>query len=219
MDLTQPHVVVVAHAEGAQRGRLMAWASPYVVRRGGAKTMREGCLVLLLPGDDPGVAARNVSRRLGQVLDCPVTAGGALADGGQNAVAHGYGQARRCVEALTSMDRHGATATVEELGFVGMLLGGSRDVGGFIEQALGPVLHYDRERSTELAGTLEAYFAAGSSPTYAAEALQVHPNTVFRRLERIAQLLGPDWQEPARALEVQLALRLQRVSNSLPDAR
>ncbi|MET8570654.1 helix-turn-helix domain-containing protein [Streptomyces sp. NPDC004783] len=217
VNLTQPHVVVVAHAEGAQRGRLMAWASPYVVRQGGAKTMRDGCLVLLLPGDDAGVAARDVSRLLGQALNRPVTAGGAPADGGQNAVANGYGQAKRCVEALTSMGRHGATATVEELGFVGMLLGGSRDVGGFIEQTLGPVLYYDEERSTELVSTLEAYFAAGSSPTYAAEALQVHPNTVFRRLERIAQLLGPDWQEPARALEVQLALRLQRVCHSLPD--
>jgi GAF domain-containing protein len=217
VNLAQPHVVVVAHAEGVQRGRIMAWASPYVTRQGGAKTMRDGCLVLLLPGDDPGAAARDVSRHLGRTLDRPVTAGGAPAHGEQNTVANGYGQAKRCVEALTSMGRHGATATVEELGFVGMLLGGSRDVGGFIEQTLGPVLYYDEERSTELVSTLEAYFAAGSSPTYAAEALQVHPNTVFRRLERISQLLGPDWQEPARALEVQLALRLQRVCNSLPD--
>jgi DNA-binding PucR family transcriptional regulator len=86
---------------------------------------------------------------------------------------------------------------------------------GFVEQTVGPVLEYDRDRSAELELTLEAYFAAGGSPTYAAEKLQVHPNTVSRRLERVSQLLGPDWQEPAHALEIQLALRLRRVRDSL----
>lgn len=219
LDLSRPHVVVVAHADGAQHGRITAWASPYVARRGGAKTMRDGCLVLLLPADDPGAAARQVSRDLGQVLNRPVTAGGAPAIGEHDAIARAHGQARRCVDALTGMDRHGAAATVEELGFIGMLMGGNRDVDGFIEQTLGPVLDYDEERSTDLVGTLEAYFAAGGSPTYAAEALQVHPNTVSRRLERIAQLLGPDWQKPTRALETQLALRLQRVRRSLSDTK
>lgn len=47
-------------------------------------------------------------------------------------------------------------------------------------------------------------------PTRAAELLYVHPNTVSRRLERITQLLGRDWQEPDHALELQLALRLHR---------
>lgn len=103
----------------------------------------------------------------------------------------------------------------DELGFVGMLLGGSRDIGAFIEQTLGPILTYDERRSTNLAATLEAYFAAGASPTYAAEALRVHTNTVARRLERVSQLLGPEWQQPGPALEIQLALRLSKVSASL----
>ena len=36
-------------------------------------------------------------------------------------------------------------------------------------------------------------------------------NTVTQRLERVANLLGADWQKPERALEVQLALRLHRL--------
>ena len=39
----------------------------------------------------------------------------------------------------------------------------------------------------------------------------MHVNTVTQRLERVGQLLGPDWQKPERALEVQLALRLHRL--------
>ncbi|WP_349307784.1 helix-turn-helix domain-containing protein [Streptomyces sp. HNM0645] len=33
-------------------------------------------------------------------------------------------------------------------------------------------------------------------------------NTVAQRLERVGRLLGEDWQSPARALEIQMALRL-----------
>jgi DNA-binding PucR family transcriptional regulator len=42
----------------------------------------------------------------------------------------------------------------------------------------------------------------------------VHVNTVAQRLDRVARLLGRDWS-PARALEVQLALRLHRLTGAL----
>lgn len=77
------------------------------------------------------------------------------------------------------------------------------------------MLEYDRQRFTDLGRTLDAYFETGASPTRAAQKLHVHPNTVARRLERVAELLGPDWQDPGQALEVQLALRLSRVRDLL----
>ena len=85
------------------------------------------------------------------------------------------------------------------------------DVAGYLERVLGPLLAYDRRRGSDLLGTLEAYFAAGSSLRGAAAALHVHVNTVGQRLERVATLLGEDWQHPDRALELQLALRLRRL--------
>ncbi|HEX5565716.1 MAG TPA: helix-turn-helix domain-containing protein, partial [Streptomyces sp.] len=109
----------------------------------------------------------------------------------------------------------GGSACAQELGFLGLLLSDNRDVDGFITSVLGPVLDYDRQRFTELTRTLQAYFDSGGSPTYAAETLHVHPNTVSRRLERITELLGPDWQKPAQALEVQLALCLHRTRRTL----
>jgi hypothetical protein len=39
-------------------------------------------------------------------------------------------------------------------------------------------------------------------------------NTVAQRLERVGRLLGDGWQSPARALEIQLALRLHRLSSA-----
>lgn len=51
----------------------------------------------------------------------------------------------------------------------------------------------------------------GASLSRAKESLHVHVNTVVQRLDRVARLLGPDWNSPARALEIQLALRLHRL--------
>ncbi|MFF7295083.1 helix-turn-helix domain-containing protein [Streptomyces sp. NPDC008265] len=217
LDLSQPHVVVVARIGTEHGGRALAWAAPYLSRRGGAKTVREDTLVLLTPGGDPGAAARDVAQKLGAALGRPVSAGAASASGRQDALQNGYQQAVRCVDALGQLGQVGSGATLEELGFVGLLLGEGRDVGGFIDETIGAVLTYDEERSTHLEQTLAAYFAAGGSPTYAAEALNVHTNTVSRRLDRITQLLGADWQESGRSLEIQLALRLQRVRTALHD--
>jgi DNA-binding PucR family transcriptional regulator len=78
---------------------------------------------------------------------------------------------------------------------------------------------YDGRRGSELVKTLRAYFDSGSSPRHTASALQVLVNTVSQRLERISSLLGSGWQQPAAALELQLALRLLRLSAGAPTAR
>ncbi|MCX5395388.1 CdaR family transcriptional regulator, partial [Streptomyces sp. NBC_00102] len=116
------------------------------------------------------------------------------------------------LRALHVLGRQGEGASAHQLGFLGVLLGDARDVGGFVRATLGPLLDYDARRGTELVRTLAAYFEAGTSLTRAKDALHVHVNTVVQRLDRIEALLGPDWNLPDRALEIQLALRLARLS-------
>jgi DNA-binding PucR family transcriptional regulator len=77
------------------------------------------------------------------------------------------------------------------------------------------VLEYDERRGTDLVATLDAYFANGGNLARTGKALTVHTNTVAQRLGRITQLLGEGWQEPDRALEMHLALRLHRLVGSL----
>ncbi|GAA4913858.1 helix-turn-helix domain-containing protein [Streptomyces coeruleoprunus] len=215
VDLNEPHVVVVARPEGGAQGRAVVWASSYAHRMSGLKYADGGRIVLLLPGSDPCAAAKAVSRELTTLLGHPVTVGTAGPLTTPAAVKATYQEAQRCLDALTALGGTGSTASPRELGFLGLLLADKHDIGGFIASAIGPVLDYDSQQQTELLRTLEAYFTSGSSPTRAAEALHVHPNTVSRRLERITELLGADWQEPAQALEVQLALRLQRARHTL----
>ena len=209
-DLDAAHVLVVARAEDADRRRLTSAAAHLAATRHGLAGERAGTIVLLLPGSDPTAVAREVVHQLHAAIQRPVTAGAAGPARGPLKPATLYTEAQRCLSALRALGRIGDAASAGDLGFVGLLLGGGQ-VPGFVEAALGPVLEYDARRSTELLRTLEAYFAGGGNLMRAKDRLHVHVNTVTQRLERIGKLLGPDWQAPDRALELQLALRLHRL--------
>ncbi|MFI5762114.1 MULTISPECIES: helix-turn-helix domain-containing protein [unclassified Streptomyces] len=219
VDLDGPHVLVVARPEGGSLGRAVIWASSYAHQLSGLKSVDEGCIILMLPGTDPGPAARAVSQELSSALNHPVTVGTAGPVTELSAISRTYQEARCCLDALTALGGTGGTASPHDLGFLGLLLSDNPNTDGFVNSTIGPVLDYDAQQRTELTRTLEAYFDSAGSPTRAAEALHVHPNTVSRRLERISELLGPDWLEPRQALEVQLALQMQRTRRALMRGR
>lgn len=219
IDLDQPHAVVIARPDSGTQGKTVMWASSYARRYSGLKSIRDGCVVFLLPGTDAGAAARAVSAELTPLLDLPVTVGAAGPVSGPASVHNGYQEALRCLDAITVLGVPGRAASARELGFLGVLISDRQDVDGFIDTVIGPVLEYDRQRVTDLIRTLDAYFETGGSPTYAAEKLHVHPNTVARRLDRIRELIGPDWQQPEQSLDIQLALRLSRIRHVLSERR
>lgn len=227
-DLDAVHVVLAARLEGDApdagqeadaRRRLAAAASHLAATRQGLAAARDGGTVLLLPlgpGDTATELARRAARHLGSAVHAPVTVGASapaedLATR-TDSVATAYAEARRCLDALRLLGRFGDGAAAEDFGFLGLLLAGDRDIPGFVERTIGQVVAYDRRRGTELLRTLDAYFACGMSPARTKDELHVHVNTVAQRLERVGRLLGDDWQSPARALEIQLALRLHRLS-------
>ncbi|TNC27734.1 helix-turn-helix domain-containing protein [Amycolatopsis alkalitolerans] len=210
VDLNEPHVVLVAHTETVSRGRLAMAASRHAALAGSHADE----VVLLAPSDDPAALAARLAAELRSVVDGPVTVGGAGPARGPQAIADAHGEAVRCLRALLALGRVGEGASADGLGFLGVLLGDRADLDGFVRRALGPVLDYDARRGTELVRTLDAYFAAGAQLNKAKEALHVHVNTVVQRLERVASLLGEDWQSPPRALEIQLALRVHRLEGA-----
>ncbi|MEU2549277.1 GAF domain-containing protein [Streptomyces roseolus] len=231
-DSDAPHVVLAARIdrtgpddterpgrESADRQRLWSAASHLAATRSGLASARDGGTVLLLPlspGEDATELARQTARHLGGTLREPVTVGASapvrdLLDH-PDRVAGAYQEARRCLDALGLLHRAGEGAAAEDLGFLGLLLADGRDIGGFVERTIGQVVAYDRRRGTDLVRTLDAYFASGMSPARTKDDLHVHVNTVAQRLERVGRLLGPDWQAPSRALEIQLALRLHALS-------
>ena len=207
-DLTVPHVVAVAESPGADVGRLRLAAMHIAETTGGLAGIRGGRVVLGLPGTDPTTVGRRIGADLGVAVNGPVTVGVAGPVEALPGFRSSFTEALRCLQTLQALGRTGEVAAPTDLGFLGLLLGDDRDVDGFVTATLGPLLDYDARRKTALVDTLRAYFAAGGNLSRAKDALHVHVNTVSQRLERISQLIGDDWQEPSRALEIQLALRL-----------
>lgn len=214
VDLQAAHVLVVAK-HGGQREQAAFWASSHSAVEHGLSTSYGDELVLLLPGDRPGDIASRVAKELGAALGLPATVGAAgpvkLPGGAETA----RQEARRCADALLALGRTGDGASAAGLGFVGLLIGEGGDAGAFLKTTLGPVLAYDDRRGTALTHTLAIYFGTGGSLARTAEQLHIHVNTVTQRLDRIGRLLGGDWQQPDRALEIQLALRLRRLRGSI----
>ncbi|WP_228982098.1 GAF domain-containing protein [Streptomyces sp. DH12] len=229
-DFDVPHVVLAARVDRpaaeeharADRQRLWSAASHLAATGRGLASLRDGGTVLLLPlraGDTAASVARRTALDLGRTLREPVTVGASCAvdapAAGPGAIAPAYAEARRCLDALALLGRTGEGAAVEELGFLGLLLADTRDIHGFVDRTIGQVIAYDRRRGTDLVGTLDAYFSSGMSPARTKDRLHVHVNTVGQRLERVARLLGEDWQSPDRSLEVRLALRLHLMAPAL----
>ncbi|WP_406264447.1 GAF domain-containing protein [Streptomyces sp. NBC_00191] len=215
-------VAATGERETADRQRLWSAASHLAATRSGLAAARDGGTVLLLPlgtRDSASDLARQTARQLGGTLRELVTVGAsspvAAPAGDPGPIAGAYEQARRCLDALRLLGRSGQGAAAQDLGFLGLLLADPGDIDGFVRRTMGEVVEYDRKRGTDLVRTLDAYFASGMSPARTKDDLHVHVNTVAQRLERIGRLLGPDWQSPGRALEIQLALRLHAMSVSV----
>lgn len=229
-DLDATHVVLAARLdstaadadhEAAARRRLWSAASHLAATRHGLAAARDGGTVLLLPlrpGDTATDLARRTAGDLGTAVSGAVTVGASAPvenlTAHPDSVAEAYAEGQRCRDALRLLGRAGDGAAAEDFGFLGLLLAGSRDISGFVERTIGQVVTYDAKRGTNLLRTLDAYFACGMSPARTRDELHVHVNTVAQRLERVGRLLGPDWQSPARALEIQLAVRLHRLSST-----
>jgi GAF domain-containing protein/sugar diacid utilization regulator len=220
LGVAMPVRVLVAVCRGeldtsAVQGRLDARTGELVV----LAADHRGDVVLLLRHTDPSAVARELAAATaGPASASPggrpdrrprTTVGvvGPVSWGNDLVAAHR--RAVRIVETLLALGRAGEGAAPDDLGVAGLVGADDVDVEAHVAHVIGPVLEYDAQRGTDLAGTLRAYFAAGGSPTRAAAALHVHPNTVQQRLDRISALLGEGWQHPDRALDIQVALRLQ----------
>lgn len=222
LDLSAPHVLAVCHPAPGQTRRGLVLAAGTVLaggplvpgpaaRSGGLVGEHAGDVVVLAAADDASGVAGALAARLGRHAG-RVTVGASEPVVPLEGLQQAYGEARRTADALVALGSRGSGAAATDLGFAGLVVGGAPDVARYVRSVLGPVVDYDRRRGSDLVGTLDAYFAAGASPSRAAGTLHVHVNTVTQRLDRVGALLGDGWADPARALEVQLALRLHRLA-------
>ncbi len=88
---------------------------------------------------------------------------------------------------------------------------GGGELRAFVDSRLGALERPAADGRSDPIGTLEAYLACGGSPARTAARLGVHVNTVYYRLERLRELLGADFAQPRRALDLQVACLARRI--------
>jgi hypothetical protein len=78
----------------------------------------------------------------------------------------------------------------------------------FVSSVLGPLTEYDSRRDSDMIRTLRAFVNSDGHVTVTADALNVHANTLHKRLERIGELTGLDLRSFRDVAKVTLALDL-----------
>lgn len=88
--------------------------------------------------------------------------------------------------------------------------GDAQRIARYLQDLLGPIDRASPKQQAVLRKTLLAYFDCQHSLSRTADTLGVHVNTVRQRLDVLRDALG-GWEDPVRALELHLALRLDAI--------
>jgi purine catabolism regulator len=135
-----------------------------------------------------------------------------------------FRQAYECAEQSLQLGRvfqerpSGTVTHYEDLGLfrVISLAESPAGLGRFCQDAIGPLLSYDRENGTELLKTLRIFLEQNQNSVRAAEALFIHYNTMRYRLDRIKEILGDVLDNPQQRLTIEIALQLHPLVTRSP---
>jgi GAF domain-containing protein/PucR-like helix-turn-helix protein len=216
LDLDGFDAVVVVHAAGGPSRdvsrRLTAAARDWA----GLAGEHLGQPAIVLRSSDLPLTARAVHRSLRAGLGRPLLVCGAALDGHPAGFGRAFDLAARCARVLAAAGTTDLATTTTENGFFGVLFDPERgeELTAFLQANLGRLERYDHQNGTALIVTLTSYYANGGNIARTARALHVHTNTLLKRLERVAAVLGEDWNGPDRGLGLQLALRLRGLSSA-----
>jgi GAF domain-containing protein len=163
-------------------------------------------LVAVVPAKHPEAAIRHWTAKSG-----PTATAGVAGPTASPADLHRcYREAIDTMDALLTLGRTGTVVTAEQLGIYRVLLNhtGRRELQAQFDEALGAVVAEQKNRNLPMLATLKAYLDHGCRAAPAARALGVHINTLYQRIAVLDRLLGPDWRQPPRSLDLHVLLRV-----------
>jgi PucR C-terminal helix-turn-helix domain/GGDEF-like domain len=172
---------------------------------GAAAAVRDGALVVIVPGD-LSAEALAVLCQLGRGVTCGVSE---QVDSPE-LVPRGVRQAEQAIDLGLRLGRAGQPVRYDGLGIYRLLctIGDMRQLMGFARDVLGPLLDYDTERRTELVRTLSVYLHHHGSHKRSARMLHLHTNTVAYRVTRIEEITGLDLDDPDDRLVAHVAVKI-----------
>jgi sugar diacid utilization regulator len=207
--------LTVAVFEGPSDQRPEAWLRhAHTTLNGQRDTLVDvvaGTVVAPLAGYDRAKALRWLR---GLCVACGGGAGVLGRDTDVDGVPAAYAETRRVLDLVARSEAasRGAVVDVEDLGLLGVLIDSSASgaLERFWQRRLGPLREYDARERTDLCGSLTAFFEEGGLRR-AARRMNLHPNSFNYRLRRAEQIGGFLLTDPDARLELQLALRCQRL--------
>ncbi len=172
-----------------------------------------GRVVCLWPSSagDPVAGSTDILKRLATPGFDGIRAGvGRSVEGTVDTPARAYQRALLACR-LTSSEVQ--VAVYEDLGLARIVVENLADdeLRTLADRYLSAIEGYDDQHGHVLMPTLAAYFACGRNFARTAEQLVVHLNTVKYRLRRCSEVSGFDLEDPATALNVEIALVIRNV--------
>ncbi len=163
-------------------------------------------LIAVVPAKHPDVAIRHWIDH----SSATATAGVAGPTASPTDLHRCYREAIDTMDALLTLGRIGAVVTAEQLGIYRVLLNhtGRRELEAQFDEALGAVVAEQKRRNLPMLATLKAFLDHGCRAAPTARTLGVHVNTLYQRIALLDRLLGPDWRQPPRSLDLHVLLRV-----------
>ena len=178
---------------------------------GAIVTVRPDELVVLAPESDAQPLARRLRQQAALLMPgWPVTVGIGGVCASAQAIARSYEQARRAVSTALRFGKRGEVVAFEDLGLYRLLFHVSdpAELRGFVDQVLGPLIDYDRQRQTSLVSTLATFLDHNGNLQASARQLDLHVNSVAYRVQRIQAIAGLDLDHADDRLLAQVALKI-----------
>lgn len=213
IDLDDDYLVLVIHCSDVSGARVAATGSEMTHELGGLCGQHDGTLVLVLRGRDPDGTAEMVESRMRAAAESRVAVAVSGPARSAASIARAHIGARRSLQVLRALRNEEGVANATTMGICGLLAGNSSaaEIQEIVTQLIGGVIEYDARRKSELLRTLQMYFSTNGHLARTAAQLHIHINSLYYRFKRLDHLLGSDWREPDRALDLQLALKLHGI--------
>ena len=76
----------------------------------------------------------------------------------------------------------------------------------YMLEYIGPVIEHDQKHNSDLLNTLSVFFESNGSKKDAAKNLFIVRQTLYHRLDKLKELLGPDFMEPFKRIAIEVAV-------------
>lgn len=135
---------------------------------------------------------------------------------GSENVGEAHQQCNEVLEIAGRINSRHPVHRFNDLGYIHTLFHAGRE--SLEQNTQAPVLRQLlEENQTDLFFTLETYLDAGGNSVQTADTLSIHRSTLNYRLARIREICAVDLSSPATRLNLQIAIKLMRLFDSLPE--